>query len=124
MSRSDLDRLYDIAEAIEAIRSHVDHGPMTDVLVFDAVRMRLLEIGEAVKALTEGVTESEPEIPWRTIARSRDHLAHRYFASEVEILTDTVTTDLEPLHAAVTRLIGDLTSGEDSTSRGPGAAPV
>ena len=37
--------------AIDAIRSHLQRGDLSDGLVFDAVRIRLLEIGEAVKAL-------------------------------------------------------------------------
>ena len=62
MSRSDLDRLYDIAEAIAAIRSHVAQGPLSEAVVLDAVRMRLLEIGEAVKGLSEELTAREPAI--------------------------------------------------------------
>jgi len=44
-------RLADIQAAIDAIRSHMLRGGLSDGLVFDAVRIRLLEIGEAVKAL-------------------------------------------------------------------------
>jgi Tat protein secretion system quality control protein TatD with DNase activity len=43
--------------------------------VSDAVRIRLVEIGEAVKALPEELTTTETDIPWRQIARMRDHLA-------------------------------------------------
>lgn len=35
----------------DAIGSHMKRGTLSDGLVFDAVRIRLLEIGEAVKAL-------------------------------------------------------------------------
>ena len=81
MSRHDADRLDDITAAIEAIRSHVERGPLSDSLVSDAVRIRLLEIGEAVKSLPENLTSTEPDIPWRQIARMRDHLAHRSVAN-------------------------------------------
>jgi uncharacterized protein with HEPN domain len=72
-------RLEDVAEAITAIRAHMQRGGLSDGLVFDAVRIRLLEIGEAVKALPAELLASEPAIPWREIARMRDNLAHRYF---------------------------------------------
>ena len=72
-------RLADIQAAIDAIRSHLQRGDLSDGLVFDAVRIRLLEIGEAVKALPAEVLSSQPGIPWSQIARMRDHLAHRYF---------------------------------------------
>jgi hypothetical protein len=38
-------RLADIQAAIDAIRSHLQRGTLADGLVFDAVRIRLLEIG-------------------------------------------------------------------------------
>jgi uncharacterized protein with HEPN domain len=49
-------RLADIQAAIDAIRSHLQRGDLSDGLVFDAVRIRLLEIGEAVKALHAWLT--------------------------------------------------------------------
>ena len=83
----------------------------------DAVRIRLLEIGEAVKALPENLTSTEPDIPWRQIARMRDHLAHRYFMTELEILQSTDEEDLDPLRNAVDHMRARSLSGsgEDST---------
>jgi uncharacterized protein with HEPN domain len=53
--REHLARLADVREAIAAIRTHVSRGELDDMLVFDAVRMRLVEIGEAVGALPDEV---------------------------------------------------------------------
>lgn len=117
MSRHDGDRLEDIAAAIAAIRAHVERGPLSDSLVSDAVRIRLLEIGEAVKSIGDELLASEHEIPWRQIARMRDHLAHRYFLTEVEILQDTIDNDLGPLQEAIDRMAGLLPPGpEDGAS--------
>lgn len=110
MSRSDADRLDDITAAIDAIRSHVARGAFDDELVSDAVRIRLLEIGEAAKALSTELTASEPQIPWRQIGRMRDHLAHRYFATLPDIIESTVNNDLEPLEAAVARMRARVTA--------------
>lgn len=63
MNDRDLDRLDDIAGAITAIRSHLARGDLTDGLIFDGVRIRLLEIGEAVKALPAELVDTEPAIP-------------------------------------------------------------
>ena len=51
MTRHDRQRLEDILAAIDAIRTHLTRGDLSDSLVFDAVRVRLIEIGEAVKYL-------------------------------------------------------------------------
>ena len=54
MSYRDRQRISDILAALEAISAHLQRGDLSDGLVFDAVRIRLLEIGEAVKSLTTG----------------------------------------------------------------------
>jgi uncharacterized protein with HEPN domain len=97
-------RVADILAAIDAIRSHLTRGDLSDGLIFDAVRIRLLEIGEAVKALPEDVLLAEPDIPWRQVARLRDHLAHRYFDTSHAVLQGTVDNDLPELEEAVRRL--------------------
>lgn len=81
VSRADDELLDDIAAAITSIRSHLQHGPITLEIVMDAVAMRLLQIGEAVKALSADITITEPEIKWRDIAGMRDFLARNYFAT-------------------------------------------
>jgi uncharacterized protein with HEPN domain len=97
-------RLTDIQAAIDAIRSHLQRGDLSDGLVSDAVRIRLLEIGEAVKALPVEMLSSQPSIPWRQIARMRDHLAHRYFDTDHAVLQATVDNDLPELERAVQAL--------------------
>jgi uncharacterized protein with HEPN domain len=104
----ELRRLHDIQEAIDAIRSHLAHGDITDGLVFDAVRIRLLEIGEAVKALPADLLASAPSVPWREVARMRDHLAHRYFDTNHAMVTGTVDDDLPELERAVAVLTRSL----------------
>jgi hypothetical protein len=64
----DRQRLADIQAAIDAIRSHLQRGDLSDGPIFDAVRIRLLEIGEAVKALPDDLLATQPSIPWRQIA--------------------------------------------------------
>ncbi|GGU08073.1 hypothetical protein GCM10007979_02330 [Nocardioides albus] len=68
MTRSGQERLDDIVDAVTAIRNHLTKGTLEEDVVVDAVRMRLLEIGEAVKCLDEAVLATEPDIPWKQIA--------------------------------------------------------
>lgn len=104
MSRRNLQRLDDIRAACAAIASHLTKGDLGDGLVFDAVRVRLIEIGEAVKLLDPDLLATEPDIPWRQISGMRDQLAHRYFDTSHAIVTGTVEHDLPQLEAAVERL--------------------
>lgn len=112
----DRQRIFDILAALAAITTHLQRGDLSDGLVFDAVRIRLLEIGEAVKALPADLLATEPSIPWNQIARMRDHLAHRYFDTSHAILQATVDQDLPDLHAAIRRLdhrLSDQATGND-----------
>ncbi len=116
MSRHDEERLADILEAIEAIRQHLTRGDFTDGLVFDAVRVRLIEIGEAVKNIDPSALVAEATISWVDIAAMRNHLAHRYFDTAHSILRTTVEHDLPPLAAAVRRLLAKYDSSPQNTA--------
>ena len=108
MTYRERQRLADIQAAIDAIGSHLQRGDLSDALVFDAVRIRLLEIGEAVKALPAEMLNSQPSIPWSQIARMRDHLAHRYFDTNHALLQATVDNDLPELERAIQALAATL----------------
>ena len=120
MSYRDRQRLSDIQAAIDAIRSHLQRGTLEDGLVFDAVRIRLLEIGEAVKALPAELLDTQPGIPWRQIARMRDHLAHRYFDTAHSNLQATIDDDLPELERALQSLSA-LVDDDIPESGGSGA---
>jgi uncharacterized protein with HEPN domain len=62
---------------------------------------------------------TQPSIPWRQIARMRDHLAHRYFDTAHAILQATVDEDLPDLERAVRTLARSLPEKEPDTDRGP-----
>ncbi len=105
MSRHDQEWLADIIAAIQAIRTYQKRGDLSDGLVFDAVRLRLIEIGEAVKRLSPELLESEPDLPWEEIAGMRDRLAHRYFDTSHAIVQATIDNDIPELDLAVRRLL-------------------
>lgn len=104
MTRRDRQRLDDVLAAAAAIRQHLTRGDLSDGLIFDAVRVRLIEIGEAVKALPRELLDQEPSVPWSQVAAMRDRLAHRYFDTSHAILQATVDHDLPELEQVVRRL--------------------
>ena len=113
--RKDDRRLRDIEAALTAIERHLKRGTIDDELVFDACRARLIEIGEAVKGIDAELLARAPSVPWREMARMRDHLTHRYFDTQHEIVADFIESDLSGLKVSVKRLrrvLADLESGQ------------
>ena len=108
MSRRDDERLADVIASAEAIAAHLERGGLDDGLVCDAVRVRLIEIGEAIKDIDPEMLADEPGIPWRDVAGMRDHLAHRDFDTAHSIVQATVDHDLPPLLDAVRRLLAEV----------------
>lgn len=114
MSRAPHERLEDILVACRAIGDYVEREGAVDDLVFDAIRMRLVEIGEAVKDLDDDITRREPGVPWRDIAGMRDLLAHRYFDTTHAIVVTTARVEIPQLAAAAERLRNALGRDEES----------
>jgi hypothetical protein len=77
MTYRERQRLLDILVAIDTIRSHVARGTLDDGLVFDAVRIRLLEVGEAVNAPLEDLVRLPGRLSRARPRRPlRGHTAH------------------------------------------------
>ena len=118
-ARHDDERLADIIDAITAIRSHLTRGDLSDGLIFDAVRLRLIEIGEAVKLLDPNLVASEPDVNWSDAAGMRDWLAHHYFDTSRAVVEATIMEDLPPLEAAILHLQARLELTKQSTRNVP-----
>jgi uncharacterized protein with HEPN domain len=109
VSRDERERLRDILDALEAIRSHVGgslKAPSIDgPVVLDAVLFRLIVIGEAAKSLGPELQDAAPGIRWSDYAGLRDIIAHQYFRIQKQIIEDTVKGDLPELLGAVEQLL-------------------
>jgi uncharacterized protein with HEPN domain len=104
VSRHDDEWLNDITVAIDAIDEYLASGELHQGLIYDACRVRLMEIGEAVKHLDPALVEREPTIAWNQIARMRDVLVHHYHDTDFAIVEAVVTERLPALREAVVRL--------------------
>jgi uncharacterized protein with HEPN domain len=108
VSRRDAVWLRDILTAIDAIEAYLDEGDLGQGIVYDACRLRLIEIGEAVKGVDPDLLASEAAVPWRSIARMRDHLTHRYFDTDHAVVQDVIDNELGPLRTVVGLLLDRL----------------
>jgi uncharacterized protein with HEPN domain len=109
MDNKDIQLLNKILQEIDIV------GRMTYGFNFDsfnndektkrAVCMTLINIGELVKNLSEGLKEKETNIPWRAIAGMRDIAAHKYQTLKAEDVWETLNQDIQPLKEVVLRLL-------------------
>jgi uncharacterized protein with HEPN domain len=103
--RAPRDRLDDIRTACAAIEQYIGVEGAHEMLQYDAVRMRLVEVGIAVGALPERLLVLEPTIPWSRVAELGDRLTRRYFDTGRALVLETARVDVPRLRTAVERLL-------------------
>ena len=100
MSR-DPQHLLDIVEAAKlAVRYATGKTQAEfrqDALCQDAVIRRLEIIGEAARRLSPEARTSLPELTWHAMIGMRNLLIHKYDSVDLDIVLDTVRTDLPAL---------------------------
>ena len=98
------ERLDDLICACRAITAYVARADLPAELVADAVRMRLVEIGEVVRQLPVSATRAEPGIPWTRLALLGERIVRRGADAGASIVLGTARTDVPALAAAAERL--------------------
>jgi uncharacterized protein with HEPN domain len=76
-----------------------------------AVCMTLINIGELVKALSDGMRRQYPKTPWKAIAGLRDVTAHHYQTLRDEDIWVTVNQDIPAFIQQLLAILGDLETG-------------
>ena len=105
--RTDLERLRDIVEAVDAVdkytssgREAFDHDELVRVWCLKHIEI----IGEAVARLSEELRRRYPQAPWRSIIAMRNALIHGYFDVDWEIVWAVIAKDLSPLRKSITEI--------------------
>lgn len=94
-------------EASDAISGYTMRGRdvfESDAAVRDAILYQIVVLGEAAKAVVKadaGLARDLSEIEWSSLARMRDRLSHRYWATDREIVWLTATHDIPDLRSAL-----------------------
>lgn len=101
--------LLQIRDAAEKARALCEDHSLDSLLAdwrATAALERLIEIvGEGVKRLPDELKRQRPDIPWKAIAGTRDHLIHGYDLIEHQVLWDAVQVDVPRLLEAISDLL-------------------
>jgi uncharacterized protein with HEPN domain len=76
-------------------------------------------ISEASRHLPEWMRAAEPDVPWREIAAIGNVLRHAYHRIDDEVIHVIVTRQLDPLEAAVRRLLDHLDAADAGAAEAP-----
>ncbi|MFT3797559.1 DUF86 domain-containing protein [Microbacterium sp.] len=71
----------------------------------------IIKIGENVARLSDETTAAHPEVPWTSIKRMRDRLAHHYEATDYEAVWDTLVADLPRIRAGIQSILDRTMAG-------------
>jgi uncharacterized protein with HEPN domain len=101
LSRSVRQRVQDIVTTGDEIESFIRGLSFSefqnDIKTVKAVLYNLAVIGEAAGNLLPEVEVNYPEIPWVDIRGMRNVIIHEYFQVNLEIIWETIQTDLPSL---------------------------
>lgn len=96
--RDDNDLLQDIRECINRIQSYTENMSYDDFFddykTQDAVIRNIEIMGEAVKLLSETTKNKYCDVPWKSIAGTRDRLIHDYFGVNIDVVWSIINEDL------------------------------
>ena len=84
-------------------------------MVQDAVIRNLQVLAESTQRLSATLKNTEPSVPWRSVAAFRNVLTHQYLHVDLEIVWRVVDEDLPELSAAVDRMANRLQASDQSS---------
>jgi uncharacterized protein with HEPN domain len=106
--RDDRQRLTDVLEAIELIQTFSSGKTLanlvSDRLYQSAVLHQLYVIGESASKVSETLKSRHRDVPWKVIYGFRNHIAHEYFALDLNIVWQTIREDLPKLKTQLDKI--------------------
>ena len=109
MQRDDTILIKHILEAAEKAIDFLSGHTREDLEADEKLALsiiRLLEIvGEAASQVSEDYRVRYPDIPWKNMVALRNRLIHGYFDVDLDIVWDTVKSDLPPVVRQLRQLL-------------------
>nr|VFJ75531.1 MAG: Uncharacterized conserved protein, contains HEPN domain [Candidatus Kentron sp. FW] len=93
-----VDDMIDFSQKILSYTSGLEQsGFVVSSLTYDATLRNLELIGEAATHIPDEVRQAYPEIPWRLIIATRNHLIHAYLGVDNDIVWSIIQDDIPVL---------------------------
>jgi uncharacterized protein with HEPN domain len=106
--RSDPLRLQDILDAIAAIQRHTP-ATREEFNAAEPIRSHILLhvqiIGEAASKLSQQLRDDNPQVPWKSIIRMRNIIAHVYFGIDWNEVWQVAVRDVSPLELQIQAIL-------------------
>jgi len=102
--------LRHIPDAIERLEDYAAAGKqafLSEPMRKDVIARNLEVIGEAVARLPDDLRAKTPNFSWRDPVNMRNWLIHGYDVIDLDVVWDTVTTDLPQMRAIVQALLAE-----------------
>ncbi|MGD9096935.1 MAG: DUF86 domain-containing protein [Desulfobacterales bacterium] len=94
-----------IDEAVAFVRGKDRKSLDQDRMLVLALIKEIEIVGEAASRVSKETRQATPEIPWASITGMRNRLIHAYFDINLDILWQTVSSDLPELSTKLTGAI-------------------
>jgi uncharacterized protein with HEPN domain len=110
-----LEKIIKYCDRIKGImeRFELDFGKLSnDYVIQMSVSMGILQIGELANGLTDEFRVKHKAIPWRQIINMRNKAAHAYDEFDLEMVWETITTDIPLLRVNCERILANDNEGE------------
>ncbi|MDB5454574.1 MAG: hypothetical protein JWP92_159 [Caulobacter sp.] len=105
-------RLDDILKAVGRIRLYAGEMTVAELqdnqLVFDAVAMNVLVIGESIGRLPDRLKDQLGDSPWKSIVAVRNLVAHGYPELDERIIWDIAHNRLADIEAVVIPMLAKV----------------
>ena len=104
----EITRLCDLGSRFAARGRNWYHGDELNApgLAADSI---IIKIGENVARLSDDTTAANPAVPWSSIKRMRDRLAHHYEGTDYDAVWDTIVVDLPAIRAQIAVILEEST---------------
>ncbi len=110
MARDDrltLEQMLETARRIRRIASGCTRQEFEADEVRQLALLHLIQVlGEAASRVSAAFREFHPELPWGSMAGMRNRIVHGYDHVDPDIVWRVATEDVEPVIAALERLVG------------------